>query len=127
MDSLVTPTEQRIALLQKVCDNHLCRVLTFRLTVLVADLVFAECATSRALSRALLWSFRRRAKEDLVAAMMPFIDEDFDGAFYCVSDTEWAKALTHVAAQASPVSPVPLEALDLVGRMVVAMFKELWD
>lgn len=125
--SLQTPTDRKVQILQRVCDEHLKRVLQFRLTVLMAALAFAPDAASRLAHRLLFHAFCRRAMRDLVGALMPVLDETLDPTMYCTDDTRWNKTLTHVVSKSAPTEPVPLEALAGVARRVDALTERLWD
>ena len=125
MGSLLTPTEEKIALLQTVCAKHLVRVLQFRVAVLVFSLHFAP-PEDRRLRRFLLDAFVCRAKKDLVRALMPRLDHGFKAKFFCVDDAAWDRTLSHVISELKGSQDISLAERTAVTRNVDSLTASLW-
>lgn len=124
--SLLTKTEKKVALLKQVCDEHLKRVLEFRIAVLVTELYFCEIQERR-LNKFLLGSFITRAKKTLVDAMMPRIEKNFNHSFFCADD--WEAKISHLIYERQTTSKfvITLPHLAILMRTIAEITANIWD
>jgi len=104
--SLLTEREEKEILIAQVCSEHGPRIMEFKIAILVFEEYFCEEHQKMFLSLS-LECLLTRAKKDIVDAMMPVLDVDFDPNFYCASDRKWEKNYDHLLDNYASISHKP--------------------